>query len=96
MRKGNGQMVGDVINQLIDSYKLRDKLNEVKLARAWEAVMGEAIARRTKRIAIRNRVMTVEVTSAPLKQELFTSRERIKTIFNEELGGAYIEEVKIR
>jgi predicted nucleic acid-binding Zn ribbon protein len=96
MRKGNEQSVGEVINQLIDAYKLRDRINEVRLTHAWESRMGEAIARRTTRLHIRNRVLVIEVSSAPLRQELFNSRERIRTVLNEALEGDFIDDVKIR
>ena len=95
MRKGNEQKIGQVIDQLIDSYRLRDKINEVKLQHGWEALMGEAIARRTTTLRLRKGKLFIKVSSAPLRQELFNSRDRIRELFNKELGGSFIEEVQV-
>ncbi len=95
MRKGNEQKLEQVINELIDSYQLRDKINEVKLLRGWEALMGEAIARRTTTLRLRKGKLFIRVSSAPLRQELFNSRDRIKELFNKELEGSFIEEVQV-
>ncbi len=96
MRSGNDKPVGELIEQLLDAYRLRDKLNEVKLRHAWERLMGDAIARRTTRLRLHRGELTIEVASAPLRQELFNGRERIRTVLNEDLGGDYITAVHVR
>lgn len=96
IRKSNEESIKEVINQLLDSYKLRDKLNKVKLLRSWEKIMGDAIAKRTDKIIFKEKVLTIYLTSAPLKEELTYGKEKIKKLLNEELGGEFIEEVEIR
>ncbi len=96
MRKSNEQSIGEAINEMIDTYKLRNKINEVKLLHAWEQLMGEAIAKRTSKIKIKSRTLTLAVTSAPLREELFNSQEKIISLLNEALEGDFIDSVKIR
>lgn len=96
MRKSNEESLKDVINQLLDAYKLRDKLNHVKLMHSWEKIMGEAISKRTEKIIFKDHILSIYLTSAPLKEELTYGKEKIKQMLNEELGGDFIEEVEIR
>ena len=95
MRHSNEQSLKEVIDELIDTYKLRGKLNEVRLQHSWEQLMGTAVAKRTEKIYLRNKTLVIRLTSAPLKEELLYSSEKVKKLLNEELGGEYIEEVKI-
>ena len=95
MRHSNEQSLKEVIEELIDTYKLRGKINEVRLQHSWEQLMGNAVAKRTEKIYLRNKTLVIRLTSAPLKEELLYSSEKVKKLLNEELGGEYIEEVKI-
>lgn len=95
MRNINEQPIGKIINQLIDEYRLRDKLLEVKLPHAWEKMMGAAIAKRTIDIKLRNGVLSIRLSSAPLKSDLIFEKENIIKRMNEELGGEYVQEVRV-
>lgn len=95
MRNINEQPIGKIINQLIDDYKLRDKLLEVNLPHAWEKLMGAAIARRTLGLTLKNGILTIRISSAPLKNDLIFEKESIKVRMNEELGGEYVKEVRV-
>ena len=46
MRNSNEESIKQVIEQLIDVYKLRGKLNNVKLKNSWETLMGKTISKR--------------------------------------------------
>ena len=96
MRKGHEKSVKEAINDMIDQYKLRDKINEVRLLHAWETRMGSAIAKRTGKISMNNKTLYIQVNSAPLKTELTYSLDKIKAMMNEELEGEFIDKVQIR
>ncbi|HNR19942.1 MAG TPA: DUF721 domain-containing protein [Bacteroidia bacterium] len=95
-RQSNEESLKQVIEQLLDTYKLRDKLNHVKLLRSWETMMGEAIAKRTEKIFLKDDVLTIYLSSAPLKEELNYGKEKIKKLLNKELEGEFIKDVVIR
>jgi hypothetical protein len=95
MRNIHEQPIGKIINQLIDEYRLRDKLIQVNLPHAWEKLMGSAIAKRTMDISLRNGVLTIRISSAPLRNDLIFEKENIKARMNEELGGEFIQEVRV-
>ena len=95
MRSSNQQSLKEVIEQLIDTYKLRGKINEVRLQHSWEQLMGTAVAKRTENIYLRNKTLFIRITSAPLRTELLFSVEKIKKLLNDELGGEYIDSVRV-
>ena len=94
MRNNNTQSIKEVVEELINAYKLRGKINEVRLQHAWEDTMGKAVASRTKEIFLKDKKLFIRVTSAPLKEELFYSVDKIKKMLNELLEGEYIDEVR--
>ena len=93
MRKSNEQSLGEVISQLLDTYRLRGKLNELQIIKIWEQVMGKAISNRTTSIHIKDKTLFIKLSSAPLREELLYQREKIKDLMNKELNGNYIAEV---
>ncbi len=95
-RKNNEQSIKDVINQLFSTYQLQGKVNDAKVIACWEEVMGKTIANHTKQLYVRNGTLFLTIDSAPLKQELFFSKNKIKQILNKKLGMKHIEEVVFR
>ncbi len=93
MRKTNEQPLKEVINKLLEVYKLKGKLGEVRLINSWEKVMGKMISARTDEIYIRENKLFVRLNSPALKGELAFAREKIKDMLNREAGEKVIEEV---
>jgi predicted nucleic acid-binding Zn ribbon protein len=96
MRKSGESSLKQVIEEFLETYQLREKMNEVKIHDAWHRIMNEAIAKRTTRITLRDGVLVLSVNSAPLREELTYQNEKIRSMMNAELGGDYIREVIIR
>lgn len=94
MRKSNEQSIKDVIEELINTYKLRGKINEIRLQHSWEELMGKAVVNRTKEIYLREKKLFIRLTSAPLKEELFYAADDIRKKLNDQLGGEYVTEIK--
>jgi len=92
----NISSVGQLINKLIDSYKLRSRYEEVKIITAWESVIPKAIQNRTRSLKFNNGVLVINVTSAPLRQELTSMVEELILKLNEELGSQVIQQIEIR
>lgn len=96
MKRHNDQILKDVLKEMVDSYKLRSKLNQTKVKSLWSQLMGPSISGYTKDIKIYRNKLYIEIESASLRQELSMGKDKIKNIINEELGEEYIEEVIIR
>lgn len=95
MRKSNNQSIKEVISEIFQDYKLNGKLNEVKLRIAWESLMGNAISRRTHSLTLKDGLLFIKITSAPLSEELHYAADKIKMMLNKEFGEDCIKEVKI-
>lgn len=92
-RKSDTAPLGDAIQDLLKVYKLQSKFDETRLINSWEKLMGKTIAARTSKIYIKDQKLFIKISSAPLKKELSISKEKILTIFNNEIGEGIINEI---
>ena len=81
------------IEEFLDRFHLRDKLNQAKVIEAWEKVVGEMVARNTSQLHIRNKVLYVKVNSAALRNELLFARTKIMNALNKEAGVNVIDDI---
>ena len=93
MRKSNEQPLKAAIEEFLDAFHLRDKLNQAKVMQAWEKVVGEMVARNTSQLHIRNKILYVKVNSAALRNELLFARNKVMNALNKEAGAIVIEEI---
>ena len=93
MKKTNDQSLGDAIREMLDAYKLNDKLDEVDAVRHWPEVVGEMINRYTKDIYIRKGKLFVRIENAALKNELLYARTKIIESLNEQAGKDVVREI---
>ena len=93
MRKANVMPLKAAIEEFLDRYHLRDKLNQAKVLQAWEKVVGEMVAKNTSQLHIRKKILYVKVNSAALRNELLFARTKIMNGLNKEAGAVVIEEI---
>ncbi len=96
MQNNNEQSLKQVLKSMVETYRLKARLNQTKIQRSWETVMGAAIAKYTREIKIRKNKLFITIDSAPLRQELSFGKEKIAKLMNQELGEDFIQEVVIR
>lgn len=96
MAGGNEFSMKEAIAQLIKSYRMDDKMLELKLADMWRELMGKMIASKTTGVIYKNRILSIQVNSAPLRNELMMIRSEIMERLNEKLGVNLIDEIQIR
>jgi hypothetical protein len=92
-RKSDIQRIDTEIQGLLKSFRLEDKFKETELIISWEKIMGPTIARRTRKIFIRDRKLFVKLNSAPLKNELNMSKSKILALLFNEFESAIIDEI---
>jgi len=95
-RKSNSANMKALIDKLIRSYGLESKMQELDVMSEWENIVGKMIARHTKDIQIRNKILYITLDSAPLKQELLMNRTRIIELVNEKSGKQLVQDVFIK
>lgn len=96
MKRDRERPLKAVIEEFIDSYHLRGKLNETKVIQAWERVVGAVIAKNTRSLYIRNRTLYLRVNSSALRNELLYARSKIVKSLNKEVGTSVIDELVIQ
>lgn len=91
--EGNAIHIGKAIQQLLNSYHLKSKFDETNLVGSWERLVGKSIARRTKKVFIRNKVLFIELTSPAMKHDLTLHKAHILDIFRKEFGEDIVREI---
>lgn len=92
-RKSEVSSLKECIDELLNSYKLKGKLNQTHILASWEKIMGNPIAKRTVQLFFQDNKLFVKLNSAPLKQELSMSKSKIIKLLNEDVGEKLIEDV---
>ena len=96
MKRSNDQPLKEVIQELLDSYHLREKVNEIKLVQNWEQLFGKTIAKYTQKMFVNKKKLYLTISSAPLRQELMYSRDKMVERINEAIEKDFVREVVIR
>jgi len=95
MAKSNTHHIGDAIQELLRSYRLKSKFDETTLVTSWERLVGKPIAKRTKKVSVRNKVLFVELDSPAMKNDLNFHKTQILALFEKEFGKDLIKEIII-
>ena len=96
MWKRNDSTLKEVMQKMIDHYRLRSNLDRIAVEKFWKEEMGKLINDYTEKIYFsRKGDLMIKVSSAALKNELFMNRENIKTRINAYLGGEQIKAIRI-
>lgn len=96
MRKSTDQTFGQAFSDWLKESKLEGGFNSTKVLDAWPTVMGPMVAKHTVSTRIADGVLYVTLDSAPLRQELFQSRDRVLKLMNEAAGAEVLKEVVFR
>ena len=88
------QSIKDALSKFLKEKNLDTKLNEHKLITMWDQVMGATISKRTSRLFIKNKILFVHVSSAPLKQELTMSKSKVLALIDEKIGVGILEDIR--
>ncbi len=87
--------IGDVLNKMMDKYKLTSKMHEIELVNVWEEITGKLIAKHTTKLEMRGKTLYVWFDQAPLKNEIFLRRDQLMKTINDRMGADFIEKIFI-
>jgi predicted nucleic acid-binding Zn ribbon protein len=91
--KNEAQSVGDAIRELLNSYKLTAKFDEANLINSWERLVGKPIAKRTKKVFIKDKILFVEFDSSSMKHDFLIHKRHVLELFTKEFGAKVIHEI---
>jgi predicted nucleic acid-binding Zn ribbon protein len=91
--KNEFQSVGQAIRDMLGSYRLTTKFDEASLIGSWERLAGKPIAKRTKKIYIRDKVLFVELDSPSMKHDFSLHKGQVLELFKREFGAGIITDI---
>ena len=92
-KKDNQLKLGDALKELMDTYKLNVKMNEVRLYEAWDKILGPTIANHTVSKQLIDGRFIIRLDSAALRNELAFSKSKLIKSLNDELGTEMVKEI---
>ena len=96
MKRTEAETVGDIITRLLKAENLEQKFDEQRVAAMWKDVVGQGINRYTVNRSVRNGVLYVTISSAPLRNELMMNRSRLVSRINDFIGHEVIHDIVFR
>jgi predicted nucleic acid-binding Zn ribbon protein len=93
MAQRNEQPLKKALSDLVDTYGLREKLDELSVRSAWDTVAGAAIAKHTVGMRLKRGKLHVRVDSAPLRHELGFMRAGLRALLNTHMGRDVVAEI---
>ena len=88
--------LNSALEQMFEAYRIKGKADQSTIISLWEELMGKTIASRTTKMFFRGSTLYVELSSAPLKQELFMAKDKILSLLTEKVGKDAIEDIVFR
>ena len=95
MIRGNSLSIADVLNIYLRETGLEKTVLEDKVVALWPEIMGDTVARLTRSVEVKNRMLIVHISSAALKAQLFECRFELVKKINDAVGGNAIRDVRI-
>ncbi len=95
MKRSNELTLGQAMEQLVEAYGLRERLDEQAVASLWDELAGGMIARRTVAVKLRKGKLYIKVDSAPLRHELGFMRDGLKNTINQRMGREVVKEIHL-
>lgn len=88
--------IGEAINLLLQKSNWKPKVVEIRLREEWEQIVGKTIAKYTRNIYLKDKLLIIYTDVAPLKQELLVGKDALIKNINDYFGEQVIEDVSIK
>ena len=96
MKKQDAQSIGEIIDRVLKEQNLDLKLDETRLIKAWNSLLGEQVASYTTKLYIQRRVLYVHLSSSVLRSELSMCRNMLMDRLNKQVGRQIITNIIFR
>lgn len=88
--------IKDVLKKYIKEEPVGETYLNQKIKTYWETEMSPTISSRTTRILLKGNELTIAVSSAPLRHELFLNRDKLIVKINDHLEQDVVHTLWIR
>ncbi|GAB1444801.1 MAG: DUF721 domain-containing protein [Cyclobacteriaceae bacterium] len=90
---GDAVHIGQAINNLLSSYHIKAKFDSANIVGSWERLVGKPIAKRTKKVFLKDKVLFVQIESPAMKHDISLHKGHILEIFQKEFGNEVVKEI---
>ncbi|AEL24928.1 DUF721 domain-containing protein [Cyclobacterium marinum] len=94
-RRRNTTPLKEVFEELLDTYRLKDKFSEKTVIKEWDQLMGKTVASRTESLSVRQKILYVKIVSGPLKKEIMMNKSKVLTLIEDKYGKGVINDLVI-
>lgn len=94
-KKRNEQTLENVLKAFVGQKKIKRGYSEADIKKFWNEQMGQTIAQYTKSVRYRNGLLSVEITSIPLRTELQYSKDKLIKLLQQEFDQVEIKDIRI-
>jgi hypothetical protein len=77
IRGGDASSLSKVLGELVEAYKLRAPLDEVRLRDCWDQQLGAAVAAQTEAFLVSGQKLMIRIADAALRSELHLRQDEI-------------------
>ena len=96
MSSKNEFSLKEAITEWMNRSPMRKQLQEAQVIEAYKKAVGEILFKKTKEISSRDGKLYLKFDSAPLRAELFSSRQDLLDQINAQFGKPVIIEIVFR
>lgn len=93
MKKTQAMTIGQIVEEYLKKENLDTALDEHRASALWPQIVGQGINRYTVSRWVKDGVLHVQLSSAPLRSELMLNRTKIIKMVNDTLGREVIKEI---
>ncbi len=83
----------EAIEQVFGRPHMKKGFEESYVSAHWAKIMGTPISSRTQKVYVRDRILFLQIESAPLRNELVHAKKKIIELINREMNVELIEDV---
>lgn len=94
-KKKNDETLQQVFERMFSDPRVRDKYRQAMLSSVWKSEMGDFISSRTTSLQYAAGVVTITVSSSPLKHEILQSKAQIIYRLNKKAGHDIVRDLKV-
>ena len=87
--------IGDALITYLRENGLEQSVLDVQIEEEWPKVMGDVVNQLTRKVEVKDGVLSVRVNSAALKTQLFENRFELVRKLNEAVGANAIRDCRI-
>lgn len=91
----NTHPIKGVLNELMNLYGWKDKIDETRALDAYEKCIDAETLKATKNVYIKNRILHIELISAAARNNLQYKTEELKQAINHKIGRAILSDITL-